>query len=104
MAKMGRYCKAYPVARFREFKGWAENAQNAREETQTVEGKEVLAPRPLTDSDFLYLQENFTITDGIFLDQNIIFDQVSPEWVEFCKSTLKFEIPEYQRASQTYQS
>jgi len=104
MANMSRYCKAYPIARLREFKGWAENAQNAREETQTIEGKEVSAPRPLTDSDFLYLQENFTITDGIFLDQNIIFDQVGPEWIEFCKSRLKFEMPEYQRASQTNQS
>jgi hypothetical protein len=59
MAKMGRYCKAYPIARLREFKGWAENAQNAREEIRAIEGKEVSAPRPLADSDFLYLQENY---------------------------------------------
>ena len=99
MAKIGGYSKAYPRARFREFSGWTENAQNAREEKQKVDGKEESAPRQLTDSDFLYLQENFAVTDGIFLDQNIIFDNVTPEWIEFCENTLKFEIPEYQRAS-----
>jgi hypothetical protein len=104
MAKMGRYCKAYPIARLREFKGWIEKPQNTREEKQNIEGEEISVPRPLTDSDFLYLQANFTITDGIFLDQNIIFDQVSPEWIEFCKTVLKFELPEYLQANQTHQS
>jgi hypothetical protein len=98
MAKVGRYLKAYPMARFREFGGWAENAQNARQENHDGGGPEAAAPRQLTDSDFLYLQENYTVTDGIFLDQNIIFDRVTPEWIEFCENALKFEIPEYQRA------
>ncbi len=104
MAKVGSYLKAYPIARFREFSGWTENAQNARQENQNGEGSEAAGPRQLTDSDFLYLQENYTVTDGIFLDQNIIFDQVTPEWTEFCENTLKFEIPEYQRAPSTDQS
>jgi hypothetical protein len=93
MAKMGRYCKAYPVARLREFSGWTENAENARKEKKLVDGKEVEVTGELTDDSFLYLQEDYTVTDGIFLDENIIFNQVSPEWVEFCKDVLKFEVP-----------
>lgn len=89
MGKMGSYCKAYPITRFREFSGWTENSRNARQEND--------APRALTDSDFLYLQENFVVTDGIFLDENVIFDNVTPEWIEFCKSKLEFEVPEYCR-------
>jgi hypothetical protein len=104
MANIGRYSKVYPIARFREFSGWTENAQNARVEKRTVDGKEESAPRQLSDSDFLYLQETFTVTDGIFLDQNVIFDQVTPEWIEFCENTLKFEIPEYQRAASAKES
>ena len=87
MSKMGKYCKAYPIMRLREFSGWKENSQNARKENDT--------PRPLTDSDFLYLQENFVVTDGVFIDENIIFDSVTPEWIDFCKNVLKFEVPEY---------
>jgi hypothetical protein len=87
MAKMGRYCKAYPIPRFREFKGWAENSANARKENDE--------PRPLTDQDFLYLQENLVVTDGIFLDENIIFDQITSEWTDFCRDALQFEPPDY---------
>ncbi|MFP5264854.1 MAG: hypothetical protein ACLGJB_23440 [Blastocatellia bacterium] len=101
MAQMGKYCKAYPIPRLRAFKGWTENAQNARKEKRQIDGSEVEAPRELTDEDFLYLQENFTVTDGIFLDENIIFDNVSPEWVEFCKGELKFEVPDYQSEAAT---
>jgi len=91
MSKMGKYCKAYMIASFREFSGWTEKSQNARKENDS--------PRQLTDADFLYLQENFVVTDGIFLDENVIFDNVTPEWTDFCKNVLKFEIPDYASAS-----
>jgi len=96
MGKMGKYCKAYPIQRLREFSGWKENIQNTKKEKKQVDGKEVEANRQLTESDYLYLQENFVVTDGIFLDENIIFDEVSPEWIDFCKTDLKFEVPVYE--------
>ena len=96
MAKMGKYCKAYPIQRFRESKGWQENTNNLRKEKQIVNGAEIMVDRQLTENDFLYLQENFHVTDGIFLDENIVFAEVTPEWIEFCKETLKFEVPVYE--------
>lgn len=97
MAEMGRYCKAYPIDRFREFDGWKENTENLRKEKEQADGKEVEVQRELTAVSFLYLQENFTVTDGIFLDQNIVFDSVTSEWIDFCKNALKFEIPVYEQ-------
>lgn len=99
MAKMGNYCKAYPIARLRQFSGWKEKAENARKEKQQVDGKEIEAPRQLTDDDFLYLQTDLTVTDGIFLGENVIFDDVTPEWTEFCKNELAFEIPDFAQES-----
>jgi hypothetical protein len=84
---MGKYCKAYMLPTLREFAGWQENIANARKEND--------APRVLGESDFLYVQDNYAVTDGIFIDENIIFDKVTPEWIEFCKTVLKFEIPDY---------
>ena len=98
MAQMGRYCKAYPIGRFREYSRWTENTENLRKEKKQVDGKEVEVTRQLTDSDHLYLQENYVVTDGIFLDENTIFDQTTSEWIEFCKNTLEFEIPNYESA------
>ena len=91
MARMGRYCKAYMIPSFRKFAGWKEASENTRQENGT--------PRKLTDADFLYLHENHIVTDGIFIDENLIFDNVTPEWVDFCKNVLKFEVPDYASAS-----
>jgi hypothetical protein len=96
MATMGKYCKAYPIPRFREYKGWTEKTENVRKEKKVVDGKEVEVERQLTDKDHLYLQENYVVTDGVFLDENIIFDDVTPEWKNFCMHTLKFEVPVYE--------
>ena len=93
MSKMGRYCKAYPVRRLREFSGWKEDLQSARVEKSKVDEEELATPRQLTDDDHLYLQEDFTVTDGIFLEENIIYSEVTPEWKTFCIENLKFEIP-----------
>jgi hypothetical protein len=100
MAKMGSYCRAYKINILRQFPGWAEKAENARKEKTTLEGVEVEAPRQLGDDSFLYLQENLSVTDGIFLDENIIYDQVTPEWKEFCQEVLKFEVPNYESRTQ----
>lgn len=96
MAQMGKYCRAYTLARLREFGGWSERAENARpaeDERDEAAGP----PRTLNDEDILYLQENFTVTDGVFLDEHVIFDDVTPEWVSFCEERLGFEVPLYQR-------
>jgi len=97
MATMGKYCKAYPIERFRQFSGWTENSENARKEKRQADGGEAEVPRDLNDH--LYLQENYTVTDGIFIDQNVIFESVAPEWVNYCKETLKFEIPAQESVS-----
>lgn len=85
MTQMGRYCKAYPIERLAEFPGWPDRLKPAPAEASA--GQE---PAP---HDYLYLQENFTVTEGIFLDEGVVFDEVSPECIEFCRATLKFEAP-----------
>ncbi len=94
--EMGKYCKAYLAKQFREFSGWSEKKENARKDKKDVDGKEVEVLRELDDDSILYLQENYVVTDGIFKDENIIFDNVTDEWKEFCHGTLAFEIPVYE--------
>jgi hypothetical protein len=77
MTRIGRYLKAYPVERLRQFPPWAE-----------------LAKEP-PDQPYLYVQENYTVTEGIFLDEAIVFDQVTPEWIAFCENNLAFSMPEW---------
>ncbi len=99
MGKMGKYCKSYFLKKLREFSQWTENSENIRKQKQEVNGKEVEIDRILSEDNFLYLQENYVVTDSIFMDENIIFDNVTPEWKEFCHKVLKFEIPVYEIAN-----
>src|SRR6185503_16421914 len=93
MSTLGKFCKAYPLHQLRQFSGWTEEVQNARKVKQEVEGQTIQVVRELTDADYLYLQENLTVTDGIFLDEHVIFSNVTPEWSEFCRTVLGFEVP-----------
>ena len=88
MTKLGKYCRAFPLSRFRQFAGWSEQAENARRITKDVNGEMVEMARELTDANYVYLHTNFTVTDGIFIDENIIFSDVTPEWIEFCRAVL----------------
>lgn len=96
MAEMGKYCKAYLLKDLRTFSGWTEKSENARQEKKEVDGEEVEVIRELTDDSIVYVQENYVVTDDIFKDENIIFDDVTPEWIDYCQQSLKFEIPEYE--------
>jgi hypothetical protein len=80
---MERYCKAYPVERFEEFPGWGKKSSSEGEEP----------------AKYLYLHQDYTVTDGIFSGENVIFENLTPEWIEFCKDVLKFEVPVYESAA-----
>jgi hypothetical protein len=97
MAEMGKYCKAYLAQDLRKYSGWAENLENLRQE-EAEDGKEAEKRTELKDDDILYLQENYVVTDGIFIDENIIFDDANDEWKAFCTDglTSPFEIPVYE--------
>jgi hypothetical protein len=94
MTTLGKYSKGLPLKRFREFTGWKENLQNARKIKKEVDGTTVEVPRQLHDSDYLYVHENFHVTDGIFFDENIIFNEVSPAWIDFCENALGIKFPD----------
>jgi hypothetical protein len=90
MTILGKYCKGYPLRQLRQFPGWCEESQNARKVLTEVDGEMVERPRELADADYVYVQRNFTVTDGIFIDENIIFRDVTPEWIEYCRNVLGF--------------
>ncbi len=88
MSILGKYSKAYPLSQLRQFTGWVETAEGARKIRKEVNGEIVEEHRVLTDDDYVYLQMNYTVTDGIFLNENVIFSDVTPEWIEFCQNVL----------------
>jgi hypothetical protein len=90
MTLIAKYCQGYPLRQLRQFPGWCEESHQARTIRREVDGETVEEPRELADADYVYVQRNFTVTDGIFIDENIIFRDVTPDWIEFCRSVLGF--------------
>jgi len=93
MPTLGKHSKAYPLKLFRQFPKWTENVENFRKTKKEVDGDIVEVEKELDDSEYLYLQENFTVTDSIFLDENIIFSDVTPAWINFCRNVLRAPFP-----------
>jgi hypothetical protein len=75
-----KYCKAYYVKDLRQFSEWSE---------ENEEGTAAL-----TDDDVLYLWDDFTVVKSPVLPGGVIFATVTPQWQNFCETTLQFSIPE----------
>ena len=88
MRRMGKYCKAYHLSRFQEFPGWSANAGSSGNEEPKTNG--VTAEK--VHNNYFYLQENYTVTTGIFLDDEIVYGNVTVDWINFCTETLKFQV------------
>ncbi len=81
MAVMGRYCKAYSVGALEQYPAWQPKAVQPREDDGIP-------------AEIVFIQEDYTVTRGVFLDENVVFDEITPEWKLFCEQVLQFRIPE----------
>jgi len=83
-----KYCKAYYMKDLRQFDGWTENRGDNESN--------------LTDEDVVYLWDDFVVVRSPVLPGGMIFDEVTPQWRQFCQTTLHFEIPEDLRYAYEY--
>jgi len=76
-----KYCKAYHLRDLRQYSNWTERNDDNEPE--------------LTDDTVVYLWDDFTVVKSpVIPNKGLLFDAVTPAWQDFCKTTLKFEIPE----------
>ena len=95
MAEMSDYCKAYLARDLRRFPGWTEDLSDLRKDTQEVDGDEVeVARETIGDEDVLYLHDSYVVTDDVFVDQHVVFADVTDAWQAFCHGELGFEVPD----------
>lgn len=99
MSRMGKYCKAYPISSLREFEGWTEKPQSNGEQTEPANQNGNAGAAGPNVGDYVYIQDDYTVTGGIVKDEAVIFDAPTPEWMDFCKNQLKFEVPAHESAA-----
>lgn len=73
-----QYCKAYLVRELRGFSLYAN-------------GSGPLAA--LGDEDIVYLHQDHTVTSSMWHGEDILIGDVTPDWKEFCVSSLGFAVP-----------
>lgn len=85
-----KYAKGYLLGDLRKFSGWREEKINWNEAPSEENGDS----RELTDRDVVFLHQDFTVTQLIWPGENVIFNQDTPEWREFCSQQLQFKVPD----------
>ena len=90
-----KYCKAYRLRDFRKFSGWTESKINWKEDkSDTDDGDETeTGDKELADDDVVFIHQDFTVTQSMWHNENVIFNDVTPEWKKFCAEVLKFNVP-----------
>src|SRR5262249_39720893 len=88
-----KYCKAYLLRDLRRFPNWFESKINWKAKK---DANEVLESADFTfsDDDIMFVHQNFIVTQSMWENENVVFNQLTPEWMEFCSSKLDFKVPD----------
>jgi len=86
-----KYCKAYYLKDLRNYSGWSEDRIEWK-------GREINGEKdveePLTDEKVVFIHQDFTVTESVYHNENIIFNKVDSDWKEFCSNSLSFKVPD----------
>ena len=83
---MATYCKAFLAKDLRQFAGWPADVQTAAPLAESFADPQ--APHADPNEAILYLHDDYVVTVGAFRDDRTIFNEITPEWIEFCTGTL----------------
>ena len=81
------YCKAYRVQDFRRFSDWKESRINWKTTDENPDAE-------FSDDDVFFLHQDYVVTQSIWANENVIFNDVTAEWQDFCNSVLGFRVPD----------
>ena len=73
------YCQAFPVSQLRRFATWKENNTNSH--------------RAFADDDLVFLHQDYSVTESMWHNENVVFTDESSAWKEFCTNELGFKVP-----------
>lgn len=84
-----QYCKAYPLGDLRNYSGWVEGRVNWKEKDASNNGN---AEERFPDDKIVFIHQDFTVTESMWHNENVIFNNVDSDWKEFCADSLKFKV------------
>lgn len=85
-----KYCKAYRLAELRQFPGWSESRINWKDRDKGGGDQ----GETFSDDKIVFINQDFTVTESMWHNENVIFNSIDADWKEFCVTTLKFKVPD----------
>jgi len=89
-----KYCKAYRLGLLRRYSGWSESPIDRTTKKRSENGDRTGNDGQFTDDTIVFIHQDFTVTEFIWHNENVIFDRLDSGWHDFCTKDLKFSIPE----------
>ena len=71
-----KYCTAYYLGDLRRYPGWTSETPD------------------LKDDDVVFLHQDYTVTKSMWTGEDVIFNDVTEQWQEFCNNELRFVVPD----------
>jgi ankyrin repeat protein len=89
------YCKAYHLNDLRQFPGWTESKINWKESKRGGHKDEGPSQdQEASPDEVVFIHQDLTVTQSMWHAENVIFNQISPEWEQFCENVLNFRVPD----------
>jgi hypothetical protein len=89
------YCKAYYLKDLRQFPGWPKTQATGQEESSDGTGSNgARGEAAMDEDDIAFLHSDLTVTKSMWRDTEVIFDDITPEWQQFCANVLNFKVAE----------
>jgi hypothetical protein len=87
-----KYCKAYYLRDLRSFAEWSESRINWKENKD--QPKNAPTVTEFTGESIVFIHQDYTVTESMWQNENVIFNQDTSEWRTFCTDTLSFKVPD----------
>jgi hypothetical protein len=87
------YCKAYKLGDLRKFPSWTESRINWKANEDKDEQKAEGDGTGFSDDDIVFIHQDFTVTQSMWHNENVLFNNVTNEWKDFCEKSLAFKVP-----------
>ena len=81
-----KYCTAYHLGDLRRYSAWSE-----AQESKTNENGAAQQPG---DDEVVFLHQDYTVTKSMWAGEDVIFNNVTDQWKQFCTTELRFAVPD----------
>lgn len=86
-----KYCKAYHLKDLRKYPSWVESRINWKD--NKGDGNHD-AGDDFPDDKLVFVHQDLTVTESIWHNENVIFNNLDSAWEEFCATSINFKVPD----------